>query len=158
MAGRRLRLALLPAAIAALVGCGSQGGATQMLDLASVPLVAGAKVVAQSRECDRGANAYCALELVVVDPRFRSSHDLVKDEQLLLRTHRWSIANGYTSEETAADSPGHKLRLTYATACGDLEGIDLVWIQRSPEIAFALSRVMFDRDSAMSLMLQSGPS
>jgi len=86
MAGRRLRLALLPAAIAALVGCGSQGGATQMLDLASVPLVAGAKVVAQSRECDRGANAYCALELVVVDPRFRSSHDLVKDEQLLLRS------------------------------------------------------------------------
>jgi hypothetical protein len=158
MVGRRLSLALLPAAVAALAGCGGQGAASQTLDLGSVPLVDGTTVVAQSRQCDRGANAYCALEVVVVNPHFQSSDDFVKDEQLLLRTHRWSIVGGYTGDETAAESPGHKLRLTYATASGDLKGIDLVWIQRSPEIALALSRVMFDRDSAMSLMLESGPS
>ena len=158
MVGRISSLALLAAAVAALAGCGSQGGATHTLDLGNVPLVDGAKVVAQSRLCDPGANAYCALEVVVVDPRFRSSDDLVKGEQRLLKTHRWAIVGGYTGEETGAESPGHKLRLTYATAAGDLQGIDLVWIQRPPKIALALSRTMFDRDSAMSLMLESGPS
>jgi len=158
MLGRRVSVALLPAAIAALVGCGSQGGSSQTVELGSVPLVDGAKIVVQSRQCDRGANAYCALEAVVVDPRFPSSEELVKGEQLLLKTRRWSTVDGYTGEQTAAESPGHKLRLTYATAYGDLKGIDLVWFQRPRAIALALSRAMFDRDSAMSLTLEAGPS
>jgi hypothetical protein len=156
MVGRRLSLAVLAAAITALSGCGGQGAPTQAVDLASVPLVDGAKIVAQSRQCDRGADPYCALDAVVVDARFRSSGDLVKGEQQLLKTRRWSIVDGYTGPETAAESPGHKLRLTYATANGDLEGVDLVWFQRPRSIVLALSRVLFDRDSAMSLMLETG--
>ena len=144
--------------VAVLAGCGSHGGSRLTLEVESVPLVDGAKVIAQSRQCDRGANASCALEMVVAAPRFRSSDDLLKSERRLLATRRWSLVGGYTGEETAAESPGHKLRLTYATAYGDLKGIDLVWIQRSRKIALALSRVMFDRGPAMSLMLESGPS
>ena len=43
----------------------------------------------------------------------------------------WTGANADTGQQRAADSPGHKLRLTYAPAAGDLQGIDLGWIKRS---------------------------
>ena len=48
--------------------------------------------------------------------------------------------------------------MTYATAYGDLKGIDLGWIKRSRTITLALSRALFDRASAMSVMLEVGSS
>jgi len=119
-------------------------------------MVRGATIVAQARECDHGANAFCALEMVVVDRRYRTSRDLVRDEHRLLKHRGWSSANADTGEQRAADSPGHKWRVTYATAYGDLKGIDLGWIKRPRSIALALSQALFSRASAMSVMLEVG--
>jgi hypothetical protein len=154
----RCKLILLGALVAGLAGCGAGGRGASPDSPAQLPLTPGAKVVAQARQCDRGANAYCALQLVVTDPTFKTSTDLVKAEQRLLHGLGWSLTNGDTGDERAAESPGHKLRVTYATAFGELRGIDLTFVHRSPAIALALSRAMFNRDSAMSLMLQAGAS
>lgn len=157
MTGGTVRLVTLAALIAALSGCG-QGGRHRPPDIARLPLVAGSKVIAWVHRCDRGANAYCAVELVVVGRPYRTSTDLVKSEQAHLGDLGWTTADGDTGEENAAESPGHKLRLTYATAYGDLQGIDLGWIKRPRPIALALSHTLFARAPAMSLMLEIGPS
>ncbi|HTU96428.1 MAG TPA: hypothetical protein VMF14_11355, partial [Solirubrobacteraceae bacterium] len=65
---------------------------------------------------------------------------------------------GPDGNETAADSPGHELRLTFATAYEDLLGIDSNWVQRTAEITHALSSTMFDRAPALSIMLLRGSS
>jgi len=137
-----------------LAGCGS--GSPRVPDVGGLPLVGGTSVVAQARQCDAGANAYCAVELVVVDPRLRSSDDLRKAERDRLVASGWSRTNGDTGNEFAADSPGHRLRVTYATPQGDLQGIDLGWIQRSRAITLALSRALFARSAALSMMLERG--
>jgi hypothetical protein len=147
----------LAALAAVLAGCGSSGGQHQP-KLTQLPLVDGANVVAQVRSCDRGKNAYCAIELVVVDRRYKNSTDLVKQEHAQLRKQGWTGGQGDFSQQKAADSPGHKLRVTYATAAGDLRGVDLGSIQRPREITLALSRTMFDQAPAMSVMLEVGAS
>ena len=58
--------------------------------------------------------------------------------------------------ERAADSPGDHLRVTYATATGDLQGVELGWIQRARPVTVALSRTLFDHTSALSILLQLG--
>jgi hypothetical protein len=140
-----------------LGGCGS-GAATRTPAVGQIPLVPGAQVAAQARECDPGSSTYCAIELVVLDHRYRSSDTLASDERLHLQKLGWSIANGDTGIETAANSPNHGLRVTYATAGDDLQGIDLGWIKRAQPITMALSKSMFDRDAAMSMMLEVGAS
>ena len=142
---------------AAIAGCGS-GSGSHRPNLTQLPLVDGANVVAQVHSCDRGKNAYCAIELVVVDRRYKTSTDLVKEEHAQLRQHGWTGGQGDFSQQKAADSPGHKLRVTYATAAGDLRGVDLGSIQRPREITLALSRTMFDQAPAMSIMLEVGAS
>jgi hypothetical protein len=141
----------------ALAACG-QSGSSRVPDLAKLPLVPGANVVVQARQCDRGANAFCSFQLVVVDPRYPTSTALVSSERTHLRQLGWSDMNADTGEQHAAESPGHKLRVTYATAFGDLKGIDLGWIMRPRPIALALSHAMFARTSAMSVMLEVGSS
>jgi hypothetical protein len=126
--------------------------------LGGVPLTPGARVVAHERSCDRGANAYCSLQLVVVGGRYADSTALMAGEQQRLDALGWTSTVGDSGVEKAADSPGHKLRLTYATASDDLKGVDLGWIQRRPPITRALSGVMFDRAPALSLMLETGSS
>jgi hypothetical protein len=158
MTGRRLRLvALLIAVTALLAGCG-QAGPGDAPDLLRLPLVGGARIVSQARQCDRGANAFCALEFVLVDSHFRNSTALLSGEQQSLRQRGWTSANGDFGQESAADSPGNKLRLTYGTAAAELEGVDLGWIQRSSTIADSLSGAIFDRAPAISLMLETGSS
>jgi hypothetical protein len=154
---RRALVALVVVAAlgAATGGCGSSGGPRRP-NLEHLPLVDGANVVAQVRSCDRGQSAYCAIELVVVDRRYKTSTDLVEDEHAQLRDHGWTGGQGDFSQQKAADSPGHKLRVTYATASGDLRGVDLGSIQRPRMITLALSRAMFDQAPAMSLMLELG--
>src|SRR5207248_4580346 len=70
-----LGLLALAGLISTLTGCG-QGTAQRAPDLRRLPLVDGARIVAQAQRCDRGANAFCAVQLVIVNRRFRSSTDL----------------------------------------------------------------------------------
>jgi hypothetical protein len=157
MSARRVSAPALAALILALVGCGTGAGAgAPTLD--QLPLVPGAKVLAQATQCDRGANAFCTLEVVVVDQRFKNSEDLVNAEHRVVHGAGWAGVGADTGDERAAESPHHKLRVTYATAYGDLKGIDLGWIHRSSMIARALSRTLFDHASAMSVELDQGSS
>jgi hypothetical protein len=139
-----------------VAGCG-QSTTGRPPQLAGVPLAGGLRVIAHSHRCDRGANPYCAVQLVVVGGGGAASALLTREQQHLT-TLGWTSSQGDTGKEQAADSPGHKLRLTYATASDDLQALDMGWIRRAPLIGRALSRTMFDRAPALSLMLQTGPS
>jgi len=119
--------------------------------------VSGVNIVAQVHQCDKGANAFCAIELVVVGPRFKSSTDLVKAQRRRLRESGWMGVAPDDGQQRAAQSPGQRLRITYATAAADLLGIDLEWIKRPRPITLALAHTMFDRASAMSILLEAGP-
>lgn len=154
---RRLVAVALPLAALglALGGCG-RGGSSHHPNLTQLPLVHGANIVAQVRQCDRGANSFCAIEVVVSDRGFKTSTDLLDAQHEQLRKHGWTGGTGDTGDQKAADSPGHKLRVTYATASGDLKGVDLGSIERPRQITLALSRVLFDQAPAMSIMLEVG--
>lgn len=136
-----------------LAGCGSGARSPK---LAAVPLVPGAHVVTNVRLCDQGAKPYCELELVVAAPHYGSSRLLVLAERNLLRAHDWTGASPQTADQLADESPGNKLRITYATAYGDLKGIDLGWIQRTSEVQRSLAAQMFAGTPAMSAQLQIG--
>jgi hypothetical protein len=141
-----------------LSACGS-GGASGPLTLSQLPLIPGASVSAQTRLCDTGANAFCAIRAVIVDPQATSSGALVASEHRKLRRLGWTTSAGDNGYEAAADSPGHKLRLTYATALGDLIGFDLGWIKQRPwPIWFGLHRQVIAGTPAMSIMLEVGPT
>jgi hypothetical protein len=140
-----------------LSSCGSSR-APAVPDLAQLPLVPGSKIVAQTRDCDTGAAAFCAVEIVLVNGAYRTSADLLGREREQLVAQGWSREGADVGGEHAADSPGGKLRLTYATAQGDLTGIDLGWIKRPQPITLALSRVLFQRTSALSMMLEFSTS
>jgi hypothetical protein len=158
MIARRLGvLASVALAAAAIGGCGANKPNTTPT-ASAIPLVPGAHIAVQSRACDQGSHAYCAVDLVVVDHRYQSSDLLAKDESAVLQKHGWSPAAGDTSLEFGANSPGHRLRLTYARADGDLEGVDLGYINRPWPITYALSNTMYDRTAAMSMMLEVGAS
>jgi hypothetical protein len=156
MIGRRLvALALIAGSLA---GCGAAKPSARTPSASVVPLVPGSRIVVQVRRCDRGTNAFCAIDLVVRNGHYVSSDVLARDESRVLRKQGWSPANGDTGVQAAANSPGHKLRLTYATAAGDLREIDLGVINRPWSITYALSTSMFDRAAAMSMRLEIGAS
>lgn len=150
-------MAVLAALGFGLAGCGQVSG-NRTPDLAGVPLTAGAQVLASVRRCDAGVNPYCSVQLVIADPQFRNSFDLMRSERDRLKALGWTTAHADNGDEHAADSPRHGLHLLYATAALDLKGLDLGWIQRAPVITRALARTMFDRASALSLMLETGSS
>ena len=153
-----LRDSLAIAAAAALAaGCGG-GGSAAALSASSIPLVPGAQIVERSQQCDRGANAFCAVELVVVDQRFSSLGAFVTRQHEVLRHAGWSDQSGDFGDEGGADSPGHKLHVTYGTALADLTGVDEKWTQRTRPIAYALSRELFARVPTLSVMLERGPA
>jgi hypothetical protein len=160
MTGRRLGVALALALVAvALAGCGTASNASQRTPTAAaLPLVPGSHIVEQVRRCDRGTNAFCAIDLVVLNEHYNSSDILARDESHVLRKHGWSLSDGDTGLQSAANSPGHKLRLTFATASGDLREIVLGVINRPWPITYALSSSMFDRAAAMSMRLEVGAS
>jgi hypothetical protein len=153
----RALLATIVAAVAA-VGCGQQSGGHRQLTLGGVPLVRGARVVAQARSCDRGAHAYCSLQLVVSGSGYRGPTDLLNAEEGRLRALGWTSTVGDTPKERSADSPGHRLRLSLGLAPDDLLSWDQTQIRRRPAIARALSRAMFERVPTLSLMLLTGSS
>jgi hypothetical protein len=157
MIARRLGVAGALAVAVALGGCGTST-ANRTPTASDVPLVPGAHIGTHVRECDQGSRAYCTIELVVLGSRYPSSDILAHDESHVLRKAGWSLADGDTSTETAANSPGHKLRLTYSTAADDLQQIDLGAITRPTPITHALSSAIFDQTPAMSMMLEVGAS
>jgi hypothetical protein len=108
------------------------------------------------RQCDLGSNAYCAIELVVVDPAWRDAGSLVVVEKRALARKGWTADHASLGNEDAAESPGDKLRVTYATADADLRNIELGWIKRPHAISMALSRTLFDERAAMSMELEIG--
>ena len=153
---RARRLGALPLVLI-LAGCGASH--SQRTPVASdIPLVPGASIAAQTRACDHGSRVFCSVDLVVVDHHYRSSDYLALDESHVLRKHGWSLADGDTGLQTAANSPGPKLRLTFSTADGDLREVDLGTIIRPWPIVYALSSTMFDRTAAMSMRLEVGAS
>ena len=115
-------------------------------------------MVARAEACDAGANAYCALDVVLVNPRFKSAQELVTNERRWLRRNGWIRVSAQTGDELAADSPGNRIRVTYATAALDLKDIDLGWIKRPRAIALALSDAIYDGAPAISMNLVAGPS
>ncbi|MGI8863775.1 MAG: hypothetical protein ACR2JH_05145 [Solirubrobacteraceae bacterium] len=164
MTGRRLRArrALSLAALAgfaagSLVGCG-QGSSQRTPQLGRLPLVKGSRISVQVLRCDKGANAFCAWQLVVVAPSYRNSEQLLRREHDHLLRAGWSGASADVINEHAADSRGHKLRLTYATDFGDLQAWDIGYIQRSHKVIGALSRAIFDHVPTMSMLLEQGAS
>jgi hypothetical protein len=153
-----LRAVLALGAIAvAFAGCG-RSGASSLLSFHRVPLVGAGQVIAQARQCDRGAHAFCALELVLRDRRLASSGDLVTLEGRLLRHAGWTRVSGDSGNENGADSPGQNLHLSYGTALADLAGAGAGWFNRAPAIERALSREMLDRVPAIALSLSAGPA
>jgi hypothetical protein len=162
MGMRRVRLALSAAtaallALGGLAACGS-ATSTSSLNAGQLPLVPGSRIITQSSQCDQGSNAFCALEAVVVNPQFTSSGALVASEDRLLHQLRWRSSAGDDGDEVARNSPGQKLRLTFATAIDDLIGIDEHWITRSWPIEWTLAHTMMTRTPAMSIMLEQGPT
>jgi hypothetical protein len=154
MTARRLGVLAL---VLILAGCGASQ-TKRVPKAADIPLVPGAEIAVQARACDQGSHPYCAIDLVVVDHHYVSSDVLALDERHLLSKSGWSLASGETGLQVAANSPGHRYRLTYATAEGDLREIDLGTINRPWPITYALSSTMFDRAAAMSMMLELGAS
>lgn len=154
----RLRFAPLALfALLPLAGCGS-ASSTRPASLQQLPLVQGGRIVSQAKECDRGSNAFCALEAVIVDRSAANSGALTAAEDRLLHQQGWKSSAGDDGDEVAANSPGQKLRVTFATALDDLIGLDEKWIKRAHSIELALDRTMIERTPAMSIMLEVGPT
>jgi hypothetical protein len=154
MRGRAFIAGLALALILTVAGCG-QSPSSRSPSLGHVPLVPRTRVFAHVTRCDPGANRYCALQLVVVGP-YGSSEDLLTSERKYLQSLGWGLVNAQTGDEHAAESPGHRFHIVLATAALDLKDWDLGWIKRSRTIARALSQTMIHRQSALSVMLESG--
>ena len=94
------------AACVLLAGCGGVSN-HRALGLKDVPLPRGAQILARVRVCDRGANAFCAEQLVVTGGRGRyaSSADLLNSENARLKQLGWSDARGNTGKQLAAQPP-----------------------------------------------------
>lgn len=139
---------------AAIGGCGVSSHRTP--SLAGLPLVPGAQVEVSKRTCDRGGDAYCSLQVVVVAARYRTSVQLLRAERRLLRHRHWSRENAPTGLENAADAPSDRLRVIYATAGDDLRAIDQGWIKRAKPVTLALAHDLFSNASTLSMLVTLG--
>jgi hypothetical protein len=157
LAGAGVIVAAMVAVALVIVATG-RGGTPRAIGLKNIPMVAGTRVLTRVRSCDHGVNPYCALQVVVVGDRYETSEALRTTYGAKLLKLGWTTTKGPDGNETAADSPGHELRLTFATAYEDLLGIDSNWIQRTATISHSLSSAMFTRAPALSIMLIRGSS
>ncbi len=153
-------MGLATAATTVGIGACSGGEGPHTPSVGDVPLVPGGNVVLQTRDCNSGANAYCGIVLVVQNRRYASSRSLVLAERDRLRANGWSGVSPDSGNELANESPGNKLRLTYATAANDLQGVELGWIARPGKLAgpfaMTLDRAVFSGVPTMSLLLETG--
>jgi len=149
------RLVTLCAVASVLAACGPNTGAGSPA-LSTVPLAPHSHVALRIRACNKGADAFCALELVLVGHGYTTSNALLDSEASLLARLHWRQAHADTGLERAANSPGGGLRLTYATARGELQSIGLGWSKRAPALAVALAHTMFDNVPALALLVEVG--
>jgi hypothetical protein len=157
LAGAGVIVAAIVAVALVIVATG-RGGTPRAIGLANIPMVPGTRVLTRVRSCDRGVHSYCALQVVIVGERYPTSQALRDTYGAKLLKLGWTTTKGPDGNETAADSRGHELRLTFATAYEDLLGIDSNWIQRTAAISHSLSSAMFDRAPTLSIMLLRGSS
>jgi hypothetical protein len=138
-------------------GCGA-GSGPRGPAVASVPLVPGTRIVVNVRRCNEGSHPFCARELVLAAnaSHYEDSGVLKVAELRVLRHAGWRRSEGDTYDESAAESPHDRLRVTYATAEQDLLSIDERRIARTPAITRQLAEVMFAREPALSLLVQAG--
>ena len=136
-----------------MAGC---GGGERSPSVKALPLVGGSRVIVSQKVCDKGASPYCAVEMVVQDNAYPNGRALALAEKALLKRRKWRKLNAPVALEWSADSPGDKLRVTYAGAPGELQVIDLGWVKRTRRISLALSREIFAHRAAMSVELQLG--
>lgn len=151
------QLLIALAGCAVLAGCGA-GENNRSIGTRDVPLPTGAQIATRVHVCDRGANAYCAEQLVIVGPRYATSADLLNAENRRLHKLGWSDHRGQTGKQLAAQPPGNEVRLYFNTAYNDLLALDMGWIKRTKTIGRALSSAIFDRASAISVMVERGTS
>ncbi len=148
-----LTAALSAAASAALAGC---AGGDRTPASSAVALVPGVHVVLQGHMCNRGANVFCARELVVAGAAYGSSDALLVAERRLLHERGWRRMNAGTGTEYGLDSPGDRYRVYVATAWADLSAVDFGWVKRTHDVALALSRALVTRAPTLSILLQYG--
>jgi hypothetical protein len=141
-------------AAAVLAGCGAGGDRTPAVG--KLPLAPGARVAVRVRTCDPGLNAFCAVQLVVEGGHYDTALNMLGAENGILRRSGWTLAAAPLGSERAADSHNDRLRVTFATAAGDLEAIDLGSIKRARPVTLALSRALFAHRSALSMLLEVG--
>ncbi len=150
----RCRIAIT-ACLAALGLSACGGSSDHVPNLAGLPLVPGSRIVARVKQCDPGANAYCAIELAVYNRHYGNSDDLFGAEKKLLQHAHWTNANGLVGPESAADSPGHKLHLTYAAAGSELYSTAEHYVKRPPSIVTALSNAIWGEGTpAMAMIVE----
>jgi hypothetical protein len=157
LAGAGVIVAAMVVVAVAIVATG-RGWTPQAIGLKNIPMIPGTRVLTKVRSCDRGVNPYCSVQVVLVGDRYGTSQALRDTYGATLLKRGWTTTKGPDGDETAADSPGHELRLTFATAYEDLLGIDSNWIQRTPAISHSLSSAMFDGAPTLSIMLLRGSS
>jgi hypothetical protein len=153
--GTSVLVALLCSLSLLIVGCSPDTG-PRSPSLSLVPLAPHSHVMLQVRACNGGANPFCSLQLVVVGSGYSTAHALLDTEAQLLRRRHWRKVNADTALERAAYSPGGKVRLTYATAHGELESIELGWTQRRRLITVALAHTLFENRPAIALLVENG--
>jgi hypothetical protein len=138
-------------------GCGA-GSGPRSPAVAAVPLVPGTRIVLSVRRCNQGAHPFCARELILAAAasHYEDSGVLKVAERRALSRAGWRRSEGDTYDESAAESPGNRLRVTYATAEQDLLSIDERRIARTPAITRQLAEVLFAREPALSLLVQAG--
>jgi hypothetical protein len=153
--GAKARLVSLCAIALVLAGCSPDTG-PRSPSLATVPLAPHSRVLLQIRACNSGNNSFCALQLVVVGDGYPSSDALLESETGTLHKLHWRSVNADTGLQRAAYSPSGKLRLTYATAHGELEGIELGWAKRRRAIEVALAHALFRKTPALSFLVEEG--
>jgi hypothetical protein len=151
----RLRHLLAVVLAAGLIAACGAGG-DRVPALSRLPLARGLRVTTLLRSCNPGANAFCALQFVVVGSGYSSGVAMRHAETVLLRHRGWHKANAPVGQELAADSPGDKLRVTYATASDELQAVGLGWIKRPRRLTVALAHDIFARRSALAMVLQLG--
>jgi hypothetical protein len=156
----RLRTVALAAAAlcAALVGaCGSTR--PHVPDLAVLPLPPATRIYTQIRSCNPGRSAYCALDLVLVGAadRYATPVQVFDAEEAVLHRRRWEPVYADYGLQYAELSPGKRWRVIFAPDDHTLRLIDLGDIQRPRALALALSRALFARLPAISLVLEFGP-
>ncbi len=145
---------LSAAACLALAGCASSGA--RVPPRSGLPLVPGTRVSVDVRVCDKGADAFCARELVVLGASYRSSNELLTGEHRLLLARGWKRMDATTGAEYGADSPGDRLRVSYATDWEELSAVDYGWIKRKRVVALALSAALISHTPTISALLQYG--